>query len=166
MHTPHRGRRAQPSAAPKKAAKSKPSRPAAAKLGVSFEQVVALANELPGTVEATSYGTRSLKVDKTLFARLKEDGETLVLKMDLVSRDLVLVAQPNIFYLTDHYRDYPYVLVRLAAVNAARMRELLEDAWRLAAARRTVQAHDARGEAKPAAKSPEKTPAKTRRLRR
>ena len=107
--------------------------PSRKKTGLSYEAVCKLAAKLPSVEQASSYGTPALKVKKKMFARLKEDGETLVMKMDVVSRDLLLAAQPDIFYLTDHYRDYPYVLVRLAAVNEAQMRELLEDAWRLAA---------------------------------
>jgi len=103
------------------------------KKGLTFDDVCRLGLALPGAAKSTSYGTAALKVDGKLFARLKEDGETLVLKMDIVSRDLVLNAQPKIFYLTDHYRDWPYVLVRLAEVRESQMRELLEDSWRLAA---------------------------------
>ena len=103
------------------------------KKGLTFDEVCRLGLALPGSAKSTSYGTAALKVDGKLFARLKEDGETLVMKMDIVSRDLVLKAQPKIFYLTDHYRDWPYVLVRLAEVRESQMRELLEDSWRLAA---------------------------------
>jgi hypothetical protein len=112
--------------------------------GVSFETVCHLARALPGVVESTSYGTPALKADRTLFARLKEDGETLVLRMDITNRDLLLSAEPELFYLTDHYRDYPWILLRLSKVGTQRMAELLEDAWRLAASRRRVASFDAR----------------------
>jgi hypothetical protein len=101
--------------------------------GVTFAEVCKLALELPGVARSMSWGTAALKVDGKMFARLREDGETLVLKMDLVSRDLVIKAQPKIFFITDHYRDWPYVLVRMSGVRGPQMRELLEDSWRLAA---------------------------------
>jgi hypothetical protein len=107
-------------------------RPSSAK-SASFADVVRLALELPGVKESTSYGTPALKVGGKLFARLKEDGETLVLRMDAVNRGFLLEAQSNLFYITDHYRDYPWILLRLAEVSQDRLRELLEDAWRLAA---------------------------------
>jgi hypothetical protein len=110
------------------------------KKGLSFDDVCRLGLCLPGAAKSTSYGTPALKVDGKLFARLKEDGETLVMKMDIVSRDLVLAAQPKIFFLTDHYRDWPYVLVRLAEVRESQMRELLEDSWRLAAPPKRLRA--------------------------
>jgi hypothetical protein len=47
-------------------------------------------------------------------------------------------VQPEVYYITDHYRDYPTVLVRLKAVTRAQLRELLADAWRLVAPRSLV----------------------------
>jgi hypothetical protein len=113
-------------------------RPASRKKGVTFDEVCRLGLELPGVARGTSWGTAALKVDGKLFVRLKEDGETLVLKMDIVSRDLVIKAQPKIFFITDHYRDWPYVLVRMAELRTPRLRELLEDSWRLAAPKKRL----------------------------
>ena len=104
--------------------------------GVSFPEVSELAKALPGIIESTSYGTPALKIDGKLLARLKEDGETLVLRMDFVNRDLLLRAEPDLFFLTDHYLNYPSILLRLKEVTRKRMAELLEDAWRLVSPRR------------------------------
>ena len=104
--------------------------------GVSFAEASKFARTLPGVSESTSYGTPALKVDGRLFARLKEDGETLVLRMDWVNRDLLLREEPDLFFLTDHYVNYPWILLRLTRVTKTRLTELLEDAWRLASARR------------------------------
>ena len=111
---------------------------------MSFEQIRRLAAALPGVVDGTSYGTPALKVGRTLFARLKEDGQTLVLRMDITSRDLLLRSGAPAFHITDHYRDYPYVLVTLREVSCAQMTELLEDAWRLAAPQKLIAAFDER----------------------
>jgi hypothetical protein len=88
---------------------------------------------LPEIEESTSYGTPALKVRGKLVARLREDGETLVLRADLDSRDAMLRAQPKLFFITDHYRDYPAVLLRLTVVQPAHLKSLLEDSWRLVA---------------------------------
>ena len=97
--------------------------------GSSFDDVRALGRKLPGVVESTSYGTVALKVGGKLMARLKEDGETLVVMVDMTSRDFLLRDEPTLFYITDHYRDYPAVLLRLPAVTIPRLQEALEDAW-------------------------------------
>jgi hypothetical protein len=97
--------------------------------GVSFREVSRLGRALPGVIESTSYGTPALKVDGKLLVRLKEDGETLVLRMDFVNRDLLLRAEPDLFFLTDHYLNYTSILLRLTHVTEPRLKELLEDAW-------------------------------------
>jgi hypothetical protein len=116
--------------------------------GVSFTEVSKLGRALSGVTESTSYGTLALKVDGKLLARLKDDGETLVLRMDFVNRDLLLRAEPDLFFLTDHYLNYPSILLRLTRVTPARVAELLEDAWRLVAPRRRLETTKARGSAR------------------
>lgn len=118
-------------------------KPASRKKGVTFDEVCKLGLELPGVAKSMTWGTASLKVDGKMFVRLKEDGETLVLKMDIVSRDLVIQAQPKIFYITDHYRDWPYVLVRMSELRTPQLQELLEDSWRLAASKKRVKIRNA-----------------------
>jgi hypothetical protein len=114
------------------------SRSAVSPLQAAFEPVRRAATGLPEVEESTSYGTPALKVRGKFLTRLKEDGETIVLRVDFDSRDAMMRVQPDVFYLTDHYRDYPAVLVRLKAVNRAQLRELLADAWRLVAPRSLV----------------------------
>ena len=96
---------------------------------MTYADVVAIALKLPGVEEGTSYGTPALKVRGKLFVRLKEDGETIVLRTDDVERAFLTRAHPKIFHITDHYRDYPWVLVRLKAVRRPMLKELIEGAW-------------------------------------
>jgi len=118
--------------------KSARSRSSVSPLQAAFEPVRRAVTGLPEAEESTSYGTPSLKVRGKFLTRLKEDGETIVLRVDFDSRDAMMRVQPDVFYLTDHYRDYPAVLVRLKAVNRAQLSELLADAWRLVAPRSLV----------------------------
>ena len=99
---------------------------------------------LPGVVEATSYGTPSLKIGRKLLVRLKEDGETLVVKLGFDERDMLMEADPEAFFVTEHYRNYPSVLVSLAKVHAPTLRRLIEQAWREAAPKRLVQSFGGR----------------------
>ena len=100
---------------------------------MTFTDAEALTAKLPGVEVSTSYGTPALKVKGERFARLLDDGETLVLRTTTVNRDYLLEAWPDTFYLTDHYRNYPWVLVRLAQVERNYLAELLSDAWELVA---------------------------------
>jgi hypothetical protein len=109
---------------------------------VTYDDVRAIALELPGVEEGTSYGTAALKVRGKLFVRLKEDGESIVLRTDEMERAHLMEAHPKIFYLTDHYRDYPWVLVRLKSARRALMKELIEDAWSRVAPKALISAVD------------------------
>jgi hypothetical protein len=64
------------------------------------------------------------------MARVWEDGETLVLKSTFIDRDLLIHDAPETYYFTEHYRNYDWVLVRLARISAGELRERLEEAWR------------------------------------
>jgi hypothetical protein len=104
----------------------------------TWEDVRALGLALPGVVEETSYGTPALKVSGTLLARLKEDGETLALRVGFEERQALVGASPEVFFVTPHYEDYPMALVRLDAVDLGELRELLEGAWLERAPKRVV----------------------------
>ena len=105
------------------------ARPASRRAALTFRDVLALARDLPGAEESTSYGTRSLKVKGKLFARRQEDGDTLIVRTTAEDRAHLLATWPREFYLTDHYRDYPWVLARLSVISRARLAEVLTDAW-------------------------------------
>ena len=100
---------------------------------LTFADVQALAMTLPEVEIGKSYGTPALKVKGKLFARLHDDGETLILRTTSINREYLIGAWPREFYLTEHYRNHPWVLARLAAIPRARLAEVLTDAWELAA---------------------------------
>jgi hypothetical protein len=110
---------------------------------VTFHRVREVALALPGVEDGTSYGTPALKVRGKLLVRLKEDCETIVLMVDFEVRDMLMKADPGTFYITDHYRGYPAVLVRLASVDPKDLPVLLEQAWRSKAPRQLVASFDA-----------------------
>lgn len=104
--------------------------------GMGFDDARAIALALDGVTEGTSYGTPALKVGGKLLARLREDGETLVVPVDLDAREMLLRSDPETFYITDHYAPYPWVLVRLPRVARATLAALLEEGWRSVAPKR------------------------------
>lgn len=109
-----------------------------------WDEVVRLGLGLPGVEVSTSYGTPALKVGGKLMARLWEDGQTLVLvKIGFDQREMLMEAEPDVFFLTPHYKDYPSVLVRLPNVAAATLQGLLHQIWREVAPRKLVKAEDA-----------------------
>jgi hypothetical protein len=108
------------------------------KTGVSFEEVREIALALPRVEEGKSYGTPAFRVGKKFLARLKEDGETLVVRIGFDEREVLMQVDPATFYITDHYRGYPAVLVRLANIDPERLGEVLLEAWRNHAPKRLL----------------------------
>ena len=107
---------------------------------INYETVRQIALTLPGAEEGTSYGTPACKVKGKLFARLHQDGESLVIGVDFEQREILMNAAPEKFYITDHYLKYPWMLVRLAAVRPDEVRDLLVQSWRRVAPKRLVTA--------------------------
>jgi hypothetical protein len=104
---------------------------------MTFDDVRALLLRLPGTREGTSYGTPAVHVGRKLLVRLREDGDTLVVKLDnLDEQEMLLERDPEVFYLTDHYRGWPSILVRLSRATPDLLAPLLRQAWRRNAPKR------------------------------
>ena len=109
----------------------------------SWDDVRELGLALPGVEEETSYGTPAMKVAGKLLVRLKEDGETLALRVSFEERLALVHEQPDVFFVTPHYENYPMVLVRLASVKREELRELIVEAWLDRAPRRLIAAREA-----------------------
>jgi hypothetical protein len=101
------------------------------RVGVSFETVREIARELPGAVEGTSYRTTAFHVGKTLIVRQHQDGESLVVRVEPAERAFLVQAAPDIYSVTDHYVNSPFILVRMANVEREELQKLLAEAWRL-----------------------------------
>ena len=68
-----------------------------------------MALALPATEERPSYnGTASFRVkSRTMFAREREDGESIALKIDPGEREALVAMQPETFVVTPHYENHP-----------------------------------------------------------
>lgn len=82
---------------------------------------------LPGTTEGLCFGTPAFYVQKRLLARMWENGLVLVVHSD--DRDKWMQADPEIFFITDHYRNYPSVLVHLDKIDPEELKKLLTESW-------------------------------------
>jgi len=110
----------------------------------TWDDVVAIGLRFPEVEAGTSFRTPALKVRGKSMCRMRTDPDALVLRViDLGEREALLQGQPDAFFSTPHYDGYPYVLVRLEAVDPVELAELLEDAWRIRAPKRLVKAYDA-----------------------
>ncbi|MEU7611589.1 hypothetical protein [Micromonospora sp. NPDC049204] len=102
---------------------------------------VALA--LPHTVEIPSDGFDFRVADKGFIWSYPErvPGQPRVIRLDIAvlfvgdeaEKQALVLGEPELFFTTPGYAGLPLVLVRLAAVDLERLRELVTDAWRMRA---------------------------------
>jgi hypothetical protein len=107
---------------------------------MKWEHLVKLGCELPEVEEGSWFRTPALKVRGKSFVRLKEDGQSVVFLLESVDeQEFLTQAQPELYFITDHYRGWPAVLARLAKLRVAECRRRLEQGWRLKAPKALVK---------------------------
>lgn len=93
-------------------------------------RVRAIALTLADVDEGTTFGFPAFKVGGKTFAWFPEKKEvergSLGVRMSILEREHRIAAQPTMFYVTPHYRDYPSVLARIDLMSDHALRELLE----------------------------------------
>jgi hypothetical protein len=109
-------------------------------LGKTFARLIRAAEGLPEVEESTSYGTPALKLRGKLMARVK-DAETVVLHIAIEDKMLLMEAAPEIYYETDHYKGWAYVLVRLDAISDGELAGRLRAIWRAMAPKKLAAAN-------------------------
>ena len=106
----------------------------------AYERYLKIALRLPGIEATTSFGTPSVKLMGKIFSRWRTEAEGgLAIRCDFLDRQILLQADPGVFFLTDHYRDYPMVLVHLDRIGAAALTDLTKRAWRRVAPARLLK---------------------------
>jgi hypothetical protein len=104
----------------------------AANTPAAFDEVRRIALALGNVEEGMSYGTPAFKVGGELFLRMHQDGESLVVRTDFEQREELMASDPETYYITDHYLNYEWILIRLSRVHPDALRDLIRMAWRLA----------------------------------
>ena len=106
---------------------------------VNFDTVRKIGLALPGVEESTAYGSPALKLRGKLLAcipthRSAEPG-SLVVCVSFEDRAELLAGAPDVYYLPEHYVNYPSVLVRLSRITPEVLRDLLSMAHRFRSAK-------------------------------
>jgi hypothetical protein len=111
----------------------------------TFETVREIALALPGVTEGTSHdNTPAFYVGKKFMSRLWKDGDTLVMRVEQPEQEMLAQADPDIYFFTDHYAGYPYILIRLSKIHPEDVRTHIERAWRLLALKRMIKEYEGR----------------------
>ena len=118
--------------------------PLPASIEKGYARYLKIALALPGAEVSTSYGTPSVKVRGKILSRWRTEAEGgLAIRCDFLDRQILLQTQPEVFFLTDHYLDYPMVLVRLEKATRNVLVDVTERGWRLVAPKKLVREREA-----------------------
>jgi hypothetical protein len=101
---------------------------------IDFDVVREMALSLPEVEDSNIHGAPSLKVRGKLLTcpaiHRSAEPNTLAVRIGFEDRAELIEAEPRVYYVTDHYVNYPTVLVRLGQVDRDSLRDLLGMAWR------------------------------------
>ncbi len=105
---------------------------------IDFDTVRSIGLSLPDVEEGTAYRSPALKMRGKLLTCIpvnrSVEPNSLAVCLDFEKRAVLMSAAPDTFYLTDHYRNYPVVLVRLSRIGRGELRNLLEMEWQFVSA--------------------------------
>jgi hypothetical protein len=110
---------------------------------VNFDIVRKIALELPDVEESTAYGSPAFKVRGNLLAAIainkSAEPGSLGVRIAFDRRKELIAESPDVYYLTDHYVNYPCVLVRLSRIHPDALRDLLSMAWSFVTAKKPTR---------------------------
>ena len=96
----------------------------------ALARVRALARKLSDVEEGTTFGFPAFKVGGKTFSWFPKKKEvepgSLGVRMSITEREFRIAAQPAVYYVTPHYKDYPSILAHVDLLTDAELRELLE----------------------------------------
>lgn len=96
-------------------------------------RVRALTKKLPDVEEGTTFGYPAFKIGGKTFAWFPKKKEvepgSLGVRMSILEREYRIAAEPLVYYVTPHYKDYDSVLARVDELSDAALRELLESGY-------------------------------------
>jgi hypothetical protein len=97
---------------------------------VTVDEIREFAATLPRSTEAVVRGRVKFRIKQIVYLSLARDGSTMGFAFPKEWRDALVLSDPEKFSLPDEGDlRYHWAHVRLAAIDAAEMRELVEDAW-------------------------------------
>jgi hypothetical protein len=102
---------------------------------LSKAEARAIALSLPGAEERPWFRHICVFIHDRFLTRVNDKEDAMVLQVgSMEMRAVMLEAEPKLFFVTDHYRSFPFVLARLKALSKKSLLELLEGRARQLAA--------------------------------
>jgi hypothetical protein len=117
-----------------------------------------IALAIPGSKEVLWFRKPAVFLHDQFLTKVHDKEEAMTLRVSSMEmRDMMLEAEPELFYITDHYRNFPFVLARLSALTPKTLKEILVGRAAQLAEGADKAAKKKRKMKKPAAKKTKKT---------
>jgi hypothetical protein len=104
---------------------------------VTIEQVRALAETLPRSYEALVRDRVKFRVGQIVYLAFSRDETLMGFAFPKEEREALVASEPDKFQMPEPSdMRYNWVVVRLAAIDEAEMREIVLEAWRMVVPKR------------------------------
>jgi hypothetical protein len=107
--------------------------------GATFRKI-ALA--LPEAEERETWGEATFRVRNKIFAMMGSDGRRGSIKASKEEQAALLASEPDTFFIPDYVGVHGWIGVVMRSADTREVRELLTEAWRMTAPKRSVKAFD------------------------
>jgi len=112
---------------------------------VTIEQVRAFAMTLPGTYETLVRDRVKFRVGRYVYIAFSRDETEMGFGFPKAEREAIVRSEPDKFFMPGRGDlRYHWLEVWMSAIDEAEMRELVLDAWRMAAPKRVVAEFEGR----------------------
>ena len=107
---------------------------------MTIDEVRAIAGTLPRSSEGLVRGRVKFRIGRIVYLSLSRDGATMGFAFPKELRDALVESDPEKFSLpSESDMRYHWAHVRLDAIDADEMRELVEDAWAFCVPKRVAE---------------------------
>src|ERR1700761_6077084 len=111
--------------------------------GVNPAELKKVALSFPETAEGVSYTHPAYLAFGKFFTRYRKEDNSFVLTVaGMEYRDMLLEMDPKTYFITDHYKSFPGVLVRLERVTKDEVHAMLDRRWRAMAPKKLLKEMD------------------------
>jgi hypothetical protein len=85
-----------------------------------------IALAIPGSKEVLWFRKPAVFLHDQFLTKVHDKEEAMTFRVSSMEmRDMMLEAEPELFYITDHYRNFPFILARLSALTPKTLKEIL-----------------------------------------
>jgi hypothetical protein len=110
---------------------------------VTVDDVRRIAADLPGSYEVVVRDRIKFRVGRYVYIAFSRDETVMGFGYPREERDALVASDPETFLPPDPVDvRYQWVQARMAALDEAQLRELVVDAWRIAAPKRLIAEYD------------------------